>query len=117
MRLIDTDAIPWEEHYVPDLESGKQWEYKKELCVLKPVIDQIPTVNAIELPCKIGDTAWAIRNHTGHLHPHRGIVSDMYFVKGMKLCVVVHGIARGEWGKTIFGTYEEAERAIEERKP
>ena len=70
----------------------------------------------VELPCKIGDTAWAIRNHTGHLHPHSGIVSDMYFVKGMKLCVVVHGIARGEWGKTIFGTYEEAERAIEERK-
>lgn len=74
----------------------------------------------VELPCKIGDTAWAIRNHTGHLHPHSGIVSDMYFVKGMKgmkLCIVVHGIARGEWGKTIFGTYEEAEQAIAERKP
>lgn len=33
-----------------------------------------------------------------------------------RLCVVVHGIARGEWGKTIFGTYEEAERAIVEMK-
>lgn len=49
MRLIDADAIPWEEHYVPDLKSGKQWEYKKEMCVLKPVVDQMPTVDAVEI--------------------------------------------------------------------
>jgi hypothetical protein len=75
-----------------------------------------PTVDAVALPCKIGDYAYAIRNYKGHIHPKRGIVSDMYFIKGMKLCVVVHGIGRGEWGKEIFGTEEEAYRAIEERK-
>lgn len=48
-RLIDANAIPYEEHYVPDLESGEQWDYKKELCVLKPVIDQMPTVDAVEV--------------------------------------------------------------------
>ena len=26
MRMIDADAIPWEEHYVPDLDSDKQWD-------------------------------------------------------------------------------------------
>ena len=48
-RYIDADAIPWEEHYVPDPDSDKQWDYKKELCVLKPVIDQLPTVDAVEV--------------------------------------------------------------------
>ena len=46
-RLIDANAIPWEEHYVPDGDT--QWEYKKELCVLKPVIDAMPTVDAVEV--------------------------------------------------------------------
>ena len=46
-RLIDANMIPWEEHYVPDTDSNKQWDYKKELCVLKPVIDQLPTVDAV----------------------------------------------------------------------
>ena len=46
-RLIDANAIPWEEHYVPD--GDVQWEYKKELCVLKPTIDAMPTVDAVEV--------------------------------------------------------------------
>ena len=46
-RLIDANAIPWEEHYVPDGDT--QWEYKKELCVLKPTIDAMPTVDAVEV--------------------------------------------------------------------
>ena len=48
-RLIDADAIPWEEHYVPDPNSDRQWDYKTELCVLKPVIDQMSTVDAVEV--------------------------------------------------------------------
>ena len=46
-RLIDANAIPYEEHYVPDGDA--QWEYKKELCVLKPVIDAMPTEDAVEV--------------------------------------------------------------------
>lgn len=46
-RLIDANAIPYEEHYVPD--GDVQWGYKKELCVCKPAIDQMPTVDAVEV--------------------------------------------------------------------
>jgi DNA-directed RNA polymerase subunit RPC12/RpoP len=48
-RLIDANTIPYEEHYVPDPDSDKQWDYKKELCVLKSVIDQMHTVDAVEV--------------------------------------------------------------------
>ena len=48
-RLIDANAIPWEEYYVPDPDSNVQWDYKKELSVIKPVVDQMPTVDAVEV--------------------------------------------------------------------
>ena len=65
------------------------------------------------LPCKIGDIAWAIRDYKGTKIPQRGIVNEMFFTADMRLCIVVKHIARGEWGKTIFATYEEAKAEIE----
>lgn len=73
-------------------------------------------VDAVEVPCKIGDFVWAIRSFNGHKHPQRGIVSDMYFTKDMKLQIVVKYVARGEWGKTVFATDTEAYAAIGERR-
>lgn len=117
MRLIDADTIPYGEYYVPDPDSNAQWDFKKEWSVLKPVIDQMPTVEAVKLPCKIGDRVYAIRSYKGHKHPQDGIVSDMLFTQDMRLQIVVRHIARGEWGKQIFATREEAVSAIEgERK-
>lgn len=65
------------------------------------------------LPCKIGDTVFAIRNFKGTKVPQRGIVSEMFFTADMSLCIVVRHIARGEWGKTVFATQEEARAKIE----
>lgn len=67
----------------------------------------------MNIPCKIGDTVWAIRNYSGTKTPKKGVVSEMYFVERMRLCIVVKNVARGEWGKVIFPTYEEAMQEIE----
>lgn len=72
--------------------------------------------NTVEVPCKIGDFVWAIRNFHGHKHPQRGIVSDIYFLKDMSLQIVVKYVARGKWGETVFATDKEAYAAIGERK-
>lgn len=71
---------------------------------------------AIEVPCKIGDFVWAIRNYKGVLHPHEGVVSEMYFTLDMRLQIVVSHIARGQWGEQIFPTCAAAERAILKRR-
>lgn len=63
-------------------------------------------------PCKIGDRVWAIRSYKGIKRPQDGIVSEMYFVDGMRLHIVVKHVARGEWGKTIFASYEDVCKAI-----
>ena len=66
-------------------------------------------------PCKIGDTVWTIRDFKGIKHPQEGIVSDMYFTKDMSLHIVVKYVARGEFGKTVFLTREEAEAKLREK--
>ena len=81
-------------------------------CVWLSEIDDFPTTEAVELPCKIGDRVWAIRSYKGHKHPQDGIVNEMYFTKDMRLHIAVKHIARGEWGKTIFATREDAVSAI-----
>ena len=65
-RLIDANTIPYEEHYVPDPDSDKQWDYKKELCVLKPIIDQMPTVDAVEVVH--GRWMWDVETHGDHMY-------------------------------------------------
>ena len=67
------------------------------------------------VPCKIGDAVWTIRNYNGVPHPQQGFVSEMYFLADMKIRIVVKHLARGEWGKSVFPTYEAALQAIEER--
>ena len=81
------------------------------------MIRKRPTVDAVEIPCRIGDTVWAIRTCRGHKRPQKGLVKEMYFLPDMTLQIVVSRIARGKFGKTVFLTEAEALNAINgERK-
>ena len=66
------------------------------------------------MPCKIGDTVWAIRNYRGVRRAQSGIVSDMLYRRDMELVIVVKYVARGQFGETVFATREAAEKALEE---
>ena len=68
----------------------------------------------INIPCKVGDEVWAIRTYGGGVkHALKGKVSEMYYIdESMRLCIVVKGISRGEWGKVVFATQKDAERVI-----
>lgn len=84
---------------------------------LKDIVTMIlaaPKEDAFRIPCKIGDFVWAIRSYQGVKHPQQGKVSEIFFTNKMELHIVVSHIARGEWGKTVFKTYEDAEKAIKE---
>lgn len=77
------------------------------------VAKTLKIVDAVELPCKIGDKVWIARRYKCHKRPRWGIVSEMFFTDDMELCIVVKGVARGKWGVDVFATYEEAETQIE----
>ena len=76
--------------------------------------------DAILLPCKIGDKAWAIRSYGRHQKAVEGVVSEMYFLghrgEDMRLVVVVKNVARGLYGKAVFATRAEAEEALKNQK-
>lgn len=69
------------------------------------------------LPFLIGEEAWALKRVSGKLKPACGKVSEMFYTTEggkMQLVVVVHYVARGIYGRTIFRTEREALAAIGE---
>lgn len=110
MRLIDADALK----AIYDRNSITEKVTVADKSIMQHLIDA-PTIDAVVSPCKIGQRVWAIRNFKGVKHAESGIVSDMFFTQQMKLQIVVKFVARGEWGKDVFATREEAEAALEER--
>jgi hypothetical protein len=69
----------------------------------------------VVLPCKVGDTVWRIVRD-GEPHITRDEVRDMYFADDMTPCVELVGgrvTFTEKFGKTVFLSREEAERAME----
>ena len=70
----------------------------------------------VVLPCKVGDTVWRIIRD-GEPHITRDEVRDMYFADDMTPCVeLVSGRVTftEKFGKTVFLSRAEAERALQE---
>ena len=65
-----------------------------------------------DLPCKIGDTVFCIRDYKGQKHIKKGFVSEMFYRKDMELVIVVSNIGRGLYGEKVFNTLEEAEQYL-----
>ncbi len=68
----------------------------------------------IVLPCKVGDTVWRIVRD-GEPHITRDEVRDMYFADDMTPCVELVGgrvTFTEKFGKTVFLSREEAEKAL-----
>lgn len=82
---------------------------------VEDALRNIPAVDAVVLPCKVGDTVWGIRNYKGINHPQQGKVDQMYYTNDMRLHIKIKHICIGEWGKKIFPTREEAEAALKRR--
>ena len=70
----------------------------------------------VVLPCKVGDTVWRIVRD-GEPHITRDEVRDMYFADDMTICVELVGgrvTFTEKFGKTVFLSREEAEKALRE---
>lgn len=69
----------------------------------------------IDIPCRYGDTAYGIRRYRGQgLKIMAGEISEIGVTDRMEVWVAVKGVCRGQIGKNIFLSYEEAERKLEE---
>lgn len=84
---------------------------------------EAPTVNAVVLPCKVGDTLYVISQmRNKRLMPFINTYECTSIKIGKRKCCVYHEIdgyirifKEDEFGKTVFTSREEAEAALERR--
>lgn len=113
-RLIEPVDCVKDLQFIRGRENNAYWQMACDYLINK--VDAMPTIDAVELPCKIGDEVWFARQYKCHKHPRKGVVSEMYFGDDMSLHIVVKSIGRGKWGERVFGTCEEAQAAIDRWK-
>lgn len=73
----------------------------------------------VELPCKVGDTVYLIKNHNIYERKVTRIIFDpRTIIQLMAKDYVCYAscIGRNDFGKTVFLTREEAEQALKESK-
>ena len=77
-------------------------------------IEDAPAVNP--LPCKIGDTVWAVLHYYGKQCIRQCVVSEMAYLEDMTLAIAVKAAGKTSqrvfWGVNCFATREECEAAI-----
>ena len=98
----------------------KAYEDIAELCGgfdrLRELAEADKDGRVVVLPCKVGDTVWRIVRD-GEPHITRDEVRDMYFADDMTPCVELVGgrvTFTEKFGKTVFLSRAEAERALQE---
>lgn len=50
----------------------------------------------VDIPCKIGDVAWGIRNYKGVPRAQKGFVNEIFFTNRMELRVSIKHVCLGE---------------------
>lgn len=98
----------------------KAYEDIAELCGgfdrLRELAEADKDGRVVVLPCKVGDTVWRIVRD-GEPHITRDEVRDMCFADDMTPCIELVGgrvTFTEKFGKTVFLTREEAEKALQE---
>ena len=64
------------------------------------------------LPCKMGDLLWGIRWFGTNGKVQQAPVIGMRFLDDMTLSITLGKVCSGEYGKGVFPTREEAEKAL-----
>ena len=117
MRLIDADKLfdALEDDKANLIQSGYNAEQISGLNMALCSINIAPTVEAVPIPCKVGDEVWCVRDTKAYQKPVKGVVSEIYFRDNMDMCIVVRRLCRGRWGERVFATEQEAQAAIDRR--
>lgn len=72
------------------------------------MIEDAPAVDALALPCKIGDTVWMIITK----RPKLSMPEEFSFIKKSRLTWNNLNRILQDFGKTVFLTHQEAEAAL-----
>lgn len=102
------------ENNSPHLKDKETYDYLREKTWRTWNTRTLPE-NTIQLPCKVGDEVWCVRDTKVYQKPVKGTVTEIYFRGNMDMCIVVRRLCRGRWGERVFATEQEAQAAIDRR--
>lgn len=117
MRLIDADVLCEALEKMsnePDYQHPDE-DWRCGVSMAQGAVEESPTVEAVPLPCKVGDEVWCLRDTRVYNKPVKGVVSEIYFRDNMDMCIVVRRLCRGRWGERVFATEQEAQAVIDRR--
>lgn len=82
MRLIDADELYGK---IADLRCGLNSynDYNIGIDDAEREVDHAPTVEAVPIPCKVGDEVWCVRDTRVYNKPVKGVVTEIYFRDNM----------------------------------
>lgn len=118
-RLVNAEAIARKLKYAHCSDCHVVRQIQCSACWVGDVLELLEsdTVDAVEVPCKVGSLVWGIKRFNRGQKAIQSVVTQMYFGDNMRLGIVVKGVCHGEWGKNVFATEEEALAKIDgERK-
>lgn len=116
MRLINPDdllkAMKKADEADPDLSTC--WSRGS----IRRAIDSLPEVNAVVLPCKLGDGLFLVVGKNERLRILPAIVAEIWWDKdGWQVGFDVGRVCKlDDYGKTMFKTWEEAAAALDKMK-
>lgn len=136
MRLIDADAL---DRKIVEMTSEPAYQHTGEdwlngLCMAMEAVNEAPTVDALPLHCRIGDTVWVVGTkclsglyEAECVMQHESCIGcpldweNIVFRRTVRsqLFAYIHDLEHSDifrWGKTVFKTKEEAEAALAKMK-
>lgn len=115
-RLIDATDCVKDLQYIRGRNDNIYWKAACDFLINK--IDAMRTIDAVELPLKIGEKCYCI-NHKNEVIEDIVDDYDIWSIKdGVKLRITLknyNDYVIGEFGKGVFRTREEAEKARESK--
>lgn len=100
--VIATKCPEWCEYATCSMEEGYQCQHQCEGDIMQRLADYEDAEEQgllLRLPCKVGDTVYSV-------------VADGRQIIELRFCLEFYVVRKNDFGKTVFLTREEAEKAL-----
>ena len=104
----------WVDGYMNCIDEIRTWSGGR----FRKMVESVRERRVLVLPCKVGDTVYSASQVLGGVRPYMvdRVIEPYFRVKVAENGTLAGGFYLQEFGRTVFLTREEAEKALEEAK-
>ena len=104
----------WVDGYMNCLDEIRTWSGGR----FRKMVESVRERRVLVLPCKVGDTVYSVSQELADVRPYivDRVIEPYFRVKDAEDDTLTGGVYLQAFGRTMFTTREEAEKALEEAK-